>query len=201
MTILPTLAESSGLTNDIYKDLHYIIETLKDEPNVEGITKPNLTQWDEEPMVPVLDGNGYVVTTFKAKVEKEKTVFNKAKYKIGLGTWLKQNKTELDNDGKANTSYKENRKTSVKTNCQPDTKLIGETKWMGTKYKQVLRYYQEKDEKGAEMPYLYIWGYVETQKTLETLLTQVHLGNDGKDGDDGTNNTMKNVVDAYTTEN
>ena len=59
--------------------------------------------------------------------------------------------TKLDDDGKANTSYKENKKTSVQTNYQPvklqtgaspyevvsfttitndqpDTKLIGETK-------------------------------------------------------------------------
>ena len=42
MTI-PTLAKSSSLTNNRYKDLHYIIDTLKGEPDVEDITKPNLT--------------------------------------------------------------------------------------------------------------------------------------------------------------
>ena len=87
------------------------------------------------------------------------------------------------------------------TNDQPDTKLIGETKWAGTKYKQVLKYYQEKDEKEAEMQYIYIWGYDETQKTLERLPTPVHLGNDGKDDEDGTKNKMKNVMDAHTTGN
>ena len=151
-------------------------------------------------MVPVLDGNGCVVTTFKVKVKKEQMVFNKAKCKIDLGPWLKENKTESDDDGEANTSYKKSKQMSVETNCQPDTKLTGETKWAGTKYKQVLKYYREKDDKGAEMPYLYIWGYVETQKILETLPTQVPLGNDGNDND-GINNTIKNIVDAYTTGN
>ena len=75
---LPTLAESSSLTNNSY-DLCYIFETLKDEPNAVDITVPNLTQWDKEQIVPVHDGNGCLVTTFKAKVEKEKMVFNKTK--------------------------------------------------------------------------------------------------------------------------
>ena len=52
---------------------------------------------------------------------------------------------------------------------QPDTKLIAGKKWAGMKYKQVLRYYQEKDEKEADMPYLYIPGCDETQKTLKIL--------------------------------
>ena len=47
ITIPPTLAESGSLTNDKVndsnKDLSYIIETLRDEPNVVDITVPNLT--------------------------------------------------------------------------------------------------------------------------------------------------------------
>ena len=108
----PNIAKSSGLTNnkanDSNKDLHHIIETLKDEPNVEDITEPNLTQCDKVQMVSVLDGNSCIVTTFKAKVRKEEMVFIEAKCKIGLGTWLHKNKIELDDDGKANTSYKGN---------------------------------------------------------------------------------------------
>ena len=87
-------------------------------------------------------------------------------------------KKKIPHNGKANNMlYKENVQTnfqSVKLQTevfpyaavlfvtvtiidnQPDTKLIGETKWANTKYKQVLRYYQEKDEKEADTPYLYI---------------------------------------------
>ena len=64
---------------------------------------------------------------------------------------------------------------------QPDTKLIGEMKWAGTKYKQVLKYYRDKDGKEANMPedkecelmipYLYIQDYDETQNMLETFTT------------------------------
>ena len=120
MMTIPILAKSSSLTNDSYKDLHYIIKTLKDEPDVEDITKLNFIQWDKEQIVPVLDGNGCAVTVSRVKVEKEKMVFNESKYKIGIRTWLNQNITKLYDDGKANTSYRENKiKTSVQMNYQP----------------------------------------------------------------------------------
>ena len=60
-------------------------------------------------MVPVLDWNGCAVTTSIVKVKKEKILFNKAKYNIGMETWLNQNITKLDDDGKANMSYRENK--------------------------------------------------------------------------------------------
>ena len=81
---------------------------------------------------------------------------------------------------------------------QPDTKLIGEMKWAGTKYKQVFKYYQDKDGKGAKIPeataykvmipYLYIQGCDETQKILEKFRTQIGLGINGQDEDNGTDN-------------
>ena len=84
---------------------------------------------------------------------------------------------------------------------QPDTKLIGETKWAGTKYKQVFKYYQDKDGKGAKLPaatackvmipYLYIQGCDETQKMLEKFKTQIDLGIDRQDEDDGTDNNTE----------
>ena len=59
------------------------------------------------------------------------------------------------------------------------------------------RYYREKDEMKADMPYLYICGCDETQKIIEKLPTTVHLVNDGKDDDNGDTYEV-NVTDAHT---
>ena len=47
------------------------------------------------------------------------------------------------------------------------------------------------------MPYLYIWGCDDTQKTLEVLPAQVDLGNGGKDEDGTDNNKRENIVHAH----
>ena len=66
--------------------------------------------------------------------------------------------------------------------------MQGETKWAGTKYKQVFKYYQDEDGNKAIMPeaktcklminYLYIQGCDETQKMLENFRTQIDPGID-----------------------
>ena len=62
---------------------------------------------------------------------------------------------------------------------------------MGTKYKQVFKYYQDEDGNKAIMPeakacelmipYLYIQGCDETQKMLEKFRTQIDPGIDRQD--------------------
>ena len=80
-------SQSGGRTNNKwYKDLPEMIETLKDEPNDEDFTEPNLSQWDKEQVVPLLDGNSCVVIVSKV-VGKEKIVLNKAKYNVRMGKW------------------------------------------------------------------------------------------------------------------
>ena len=95
-------------------------------------------------------------------------------------------------------------------NNQPDTKQMRVTKWAGTKYKKVFKYYQEKDRKESNipedkayellMPYIYIQGCDEneTNKTLEKLQIQVNLGIDGEDVDNDTNNNNKERKDCFT---
>ena len=83
-------------------------------------------------------------------------------------------------------------------NSQPGTKLIGETKLAVTKYKQVFKYYQEKDGKESNIPeakacklnipYLYIQGCDETQKMLKKFRTQIDLSIDGQDDDNDIGN-------------
>ena len=95
-------------------------------------------------------------------------------------------------------------------NLTHNNKLIGVIKWAYTKYKQVLKYYQEKDEKESKIPeykaykliipYLLIQGCDEIWKTLEKLKTQANLGNNRKYDDDGTNYKRKNVINTHIIE-
>ena len=127
----PLRSQSNGGTNILYQDLHQAIKTLKDEPDDDFI-KPNLTQWDKEQKVPLIDGNGCVVIMCKAIFETEEMILNKAKYSDREGKWLLKYKTnrksgddiwpfvewktrkKIPRDGKANNStYKETIKNNV----------------------------------------------------------------------------------------
>ena len=48
-------------------------------------------------MVPLLDGNSYAVIVSKV-VEEEMMILNEAKYKVGMGTWLKKYNVKSDDD-------------------------------------------------------------------------------------------------------
>ena len=118
----------------MYQDVHQVIKTLKDEPD-DDFTEPNLTQWDKEQKVPLIDGNGCTVIMCKVMVKTEEMILNKAEYSVREGKWLlKYNTSGKSGDdiwlfvewktrkkiprvGKANNSrYKETMKKNVQTN-------------------------------------------------------------------------------------
>ena len=74
--ISPESAQSSSRTNGKWQG----------KPDDEYVTKPdhNITQWDKAKKVRLIDGNSCGLTVLNL-VQKEK---DKAKYKIGMGTWL-----------------------------------------------------------------------------------------------------------------
>lgn len=89
-------SQSSRRTNNKwYKDLPEIIETLKDETDDEDFTKPNLTQWDKDQIVHLLDTNGYSVIVSNI-VKKENMVLNEAKYNYRMEN-VQINITQMEN--------------------------------------------------------------------------------------------------------
>ena len=127
----PTRSQSNGRTNIMYQDLPQVIKTLKNEPD-DDFTKPNLTQWDKEQKVPLIDGNGCAVIMCKVIVKTEEMILNKAEYSVREGKWLLKYNTngksgddiwpfiewktrkKIPCDGKANNSaYKETIKNNV----------------------------------------------------------------------------------------
>ena len=157
MVTTPTQNQSNGGTNMMYQDLPQVIKTMKNEPD-DDFTKTNLSQWDKDPLT---DGNGCTVIMYNVVV-KTGMIFHKAEYSGGRGKWSNKHKLngkadddisflewetrekipqwktreKIRQDGNANRACK----TNVQTNFKTD-KLQGETKWVGTKYKQVFKYY------------------------------------------------------------
>ena len=72
----PTRRQSNSGTNIMYQDVPQVIKTLKDEPD-DDFTNPNLTQWDKDKKVPLIDGNGCAVIMCKAIVKTEEMILNK----------------------------------------------------------------------------------------------------------------------------
>ena len=58
-------------------------KTLKNEPD-DDFTKPNLTQWDKEQKIPLIDGNGCAVIMCKVIIKTE-MILIEAEYSVRTG--------------------------------------------------------------------------------------------------------------------
>ena len=80
-----------------YRYLPEIIQTLTNEaPNDEEFKKPdpNTTQWKVEKLMPILDGNGFVVMVNNVIQKEKQMVLDEAKRTIGMAKWSKNYKAK-----------------------------------------------------------------------------------------------------------
>ena len=73
-----------------YRYLPEIVVTLTDKPlDDEDFTEPDpdMTQWEEERIIPILDGNGCAIVVDKVVQQENKMVLNEAKSKFGIAKW------------------------------------------------------------------------------------------------------------------
>ena len=126
-----TKSQSNGGTNVVYQDLPQVIKTLKNEPD-DDFTKPNLTQWDKEQKVPLINGNVCAVIMCKVIVKTE-MILNKVKYSVRMGKCSTKHNTngksddnirpfvewktrkKIPHNGNANRACKENMNENIQT--------------------------------------------------------------------------------------
>ena len=81
-----------------YQYLLEVIRTLKDKPpdnNDFNEPDPNTTQWKEEKLVPILNGNGSVLAVNDVVQKEKQMVVDNAKREVGMAKWSKKHKANL----------------------------------------------------------------------------------------------------------